>query len=108
MLNRKIISLIQFAKRSKSIVYKQSLANLIIKNRIYLIILAKDIAPSSLNDIRKICKNVDIIYLENKSTLGELLSKDEVSVFGISNRNIANQIKLLVKEENYGKEKQQE
>ena len=104
MLNNKLVSLIQFAKKSRSIVYKQSLASLVAKNKIYLIILAKDIAPSSLNDVKKICKNVELLYLEDKLVLGELLSKNEVSVFGISNINIAKQIKLLVKEENYGKE----
>ncbi|MEG0034286.1 MAG: hypothetical protein RR578_00240 [Bacilli bacterium] len=99
MNKTKINTLIQFAIRSKSICFKQTLGFNVYKRRVFLIVVASDISQNSRDDIDSIKKNIPCITLYSKVELGELFSKAEVSGFGIMNVNIAKEINKLVKEE---------
>lgn len=96
-MNNKINTLIQFALRSRAIVYKQVLQGQINRNKIHLIIIAKDASSNTIKEFN--FKNVPVITYLDKEELGIILNKDSVAVFGISNPNLAKQINKLMKEE---------
>ena len=94
-MNQKVNSLIQFAKRARNIAFKQTLHHFLNKNKVGVVIVASDISENTLAEFNNHKKVKFITYL-SKQELGNVLSKDEVSIVGILDRNIANQIiKLL-------------
>jgi ribosomal protein L7Ae-like RNA K-turn-binding protein len=92
----KINSLIQFARASRSIVYKQTLDKEVMKKRIHLIIKANDISPLTCSEFSVALSKVESISYADKASLGSLLGKEDVAIFGISNPNIAKEIIKLV------------
>ncbi len=99
MTKDKIISLIQFAKRTNDIVYKQTLPIFIKKGQIKLIFVASDIGSASLKSVINFNdKSYKICNLFNKQELGNILSKDEVAIFAIKNIHIVKQIIKILDE----------
>ena len=94
-MNQKVNSLIQFAKCARNIAFKQTLHHFLNKNKVGVVLVASDISENTLAEFNNHKKVKFITYL-SKQELGNVLSKDEVSIVGILDRNIANQIiKLL-------------
>ena len=94
-MNTKVNSLIQFAKRARNIAFKQTLHHFLNKRKVGVVLIASDISENTLSEFSGY-KNVKIITYLTKEELGKVLSKDEVSIVGITDRNISSQIiKLL-------------
>lgn len=94
-MNTKVNSLIQFAKRARNIAFKQTLHHFLKRNKVGLILVASDISENTLKEFSGY-KNVKIITYLTKTELGNVLSKDAVSIVGIVDKNISSQIiKLL-------------
>ena len=94
-MNIKVNSLIQFAKRARNIAFKQTLHHYLKRNKVGVILVASDISENTFKEFNGY-KNVKIITYLTKKELGNVLSKDEVSIVGILDRNISSQIiKLL-------------
>lgn len=92
-----ISNLIQLANKGGFIVYKQSINFYYKKNKLYLLIFSNDV--SSLTFSKYKLNNIKYIFYLNKGDLGQLLNKEEVSIIGISNVNIAKQIYNFYKKE---------
>lgn len=88
---QKINSLIQFAKRARSIAFKQTLHHFLSKNKVGVVLIASDASENTVKEFSGYKKVKFITYLTKKE-LGNVLSKEEVSIVGILERNIANQI----------------
>lgn len=97
MNQNKINSLIQFANRANKISYKQTLNHYINKNKLPLVLIASDASNNTLDKIN-LSKVKYYSYL-TKIELGNLLNKEEVSIIGILDINIAKEIIKLLKEE---------
>lgn len=97
-LNDKIKTLIQFANASRSISYKQSLPYDLAKGRISLLIVANDASENTISKIVPINCKIKKILLFTKGELGEILSKDSVSLIGIKDKNIAKGIMKYINE----------
>ena len=100
----KIKGLIGFAIRGKKFSIGESVLSR--KNKIKLALLALATAPTSKKRYLVKLSYNQIPYIEygTKKELGELLHKEEISLFAIEEINIAKQVIKLIKEENwYGK-----
>lgn len=91
MVKQRIGSLIQFAKRAKKVAFKQTLHHFLIKNKVGVLFIANDASENTIKEFNSY-KNQKIITNFTKSELGNILSKDEVSVVGILDMNISKQI----------------
>ena len=103
-MQEKIKGLIGFAIRGKKFSIGESVLSR--KNKIKLALLALDTAPTSKKRYLDKLSYNQIPYIEygSKKELGELLHKEEISLFAIEDINIAKQVIKLIKEENwYGK-----
>ena len=103
-MQEKIKSLIGFAIRAR----KYSLGESVLgrKNKVKLALLAIDTSSSTKKKYLDKLSYNQIPYIEygSKKELGELLHKEEISLFAIEDINIAKQVIKLIKEENwYGK-----
>ena len=90
-MNNKVNSFIQFAKRARNIAFKQTLHHFLSRNKVGVLLVASDIAVNTLKEFSGY-KNVKIITYLTKKELGLVLSKDEVSIVGILDKNISKQI----------------
>ena len=96
----KIKGLIGFAIRGKKFSIGESV--LARKNKIKIALLATDTSPTAKKKYLDKLSYNQIPYIEygSKKELGELLHKDEISLFAIEEVNIAKQVIKLIKEEN--------
>ncbi len=102
MTMNKIDSMIGFAVKSGNISLGYKITKEDIKNnRVYLVIVAKDISIKLIEKIENFIgdKNINIIQYKTKEELGELLGKNLVGVFGIKDRNMTNYIIDLINQE---------
>ncbi len=99
-MQEKIKALIGFAIRGKKFSIGESV--IFKKNKIKLALLAIDTAPTSKKKYLDKLSYNQIPYVEygTKKELGELLHKEEISLFAIEEINIAKQVIKLIKEEN--------
>ena len=99
-MQEKIKALIGFAIRGKKFSIGESV--IFKKNKIKLALLAIDTAPTSKKKYLDKLSYNQIPYVEygTKKELGELLHKEEISLFAIEETNIAKQVIKLIKEEN--------
>ena len=99
-MQEKIKALIGFAIRGKKFSIGESV--ILKKNKIKLALLAIDTAPTSKKKYLDKLSYNQIPYVEygTKKELGELLHKEEISLFAIEEINIAKQVIKLIKEEN--------
>lgn len=88
----KIITYINFAKKSKSIIF--GVDDIIKSNKVELVFISEELAESSKNKVQKFIKTKNITeYLLDKDNFFELIQNTSIKVFGITDKNLANAIK---------------
>lgn len=98
-MQEKVKSMLGFAIRGKKFSIGESV--LFRKNKIKLVLLAEDTSSSTKKKYLDKLSYYQIPYIEygTKNELGELLRKNEISIFAIEDSNIAKQVIKLIKEE---------
>lgn len=98
-IQNKISTLLQFAYCAKKISFGESVIIKMMTGQIKVIVLALDVAPSQEKKYLDKAQhyNVEVIRYLSKSDLGALFSKQDVACVGVSDNNMANQIKKLSK-----------
>jgi|SRR6056297_2001428 len=98
----KLDNMIGFAVKSGNISlgYKITKAD-VNNNRVYLIIVAKDVSKNIKEKLEKFIgnKNINYIQYKTKEELGKILGKKEVGVLGIKDINMTKYIIDLIKQE---------
>lgn len=93
MDSNKIKTYINFAKRSRSIVY--GVDDILKSRNIQFICISENLAESSKNKLNKFILEKNIDYINLKFELFySLLNNDAIKVFGITDKNLAKAIKL--------------
>ena len=89
----KVKSYINFAKRSKSIVF--GVDDIIKSNKIKIIVLSGGLADNSKQKIDKISQTKNILKVElDKNLFFELIQNDSIKIFAITDASLAKAIKL--------------
>ncbi len=96
MSENKIRTLIGFATRAGKIAAGRSaVTKALLKNKVYLLLIAKDASPKIIKEYSKI-PNVKACYFLSKTELGEITGRKETAVLGICDANFSNSIKKLL------------
>jgi ribosomal protein L7Ae-like RNA K-turn-binding protein len=71
------------------------------KTKIYLFIMSEDLSNASRNKFKKHCIEKKIPYIEDfqKEQLGIAIGRNEIMILGILDKNIADKLLMLYKEE---------
>ena len=89
----KIITYINFAKKSKSIVY--GVDDILKSKKIELVFISEELAESGRKKVQKYTASNNIKeFLLDKNRFFELTQNPSIKVFGITDKNLANAIKL--------------
>ena len=89
----KIKTYINFAKKSKSIIY--GVDDIVKSNKLKIIILSDGLADNSKQKIQKLAQTKNIFILElEKNIFFELVQNDIIKIFAITDANLAKAIKL--------------
>ncbi len=102
MKMNKIDNMIGFAVRSGNISLGYKITKEDIKNnRVYLVIVAKDVSTKIKEKVENFIGDKDVYYIQykTKEELGKLLGKNLVGVFGIKDGNMTSYIIDLINQE---------
>ena len=89
----KIKTYINFAKKSKSIIY--GVDDIVKSNKLKIIVLSDGLADNSKQKIQKLAQTKNIFILElEKNIFFELVQNDIIKIFAITDANLAKAIKL--------------
>ena len=89
----KVITYINFAKKSKNIIY--GVDDIIKSRKIELIFISEELAESGRKKVQKFTATNNIKeFLLDKNRFFELIQNSSIKVFGITDKNLANAIKL--------------
>ncbi len=99
MENKKIISMLQIAKKAGKISYGiEAVRKASIRKKSQLIIVASDIAERTLKDVKSFSNSTPVKDISlSKIELGEFLGRKELAVLSVTDVNFANGIKRLFK-----------
>ncbi|SHJ90929.1 L7Ae/L30e/S12e/Gadd45 family ribosomal protein [Paramaledivibacter caminithermalis] len=99
-MNDKILSLLGFAQKSRSLFSGENTVKLYIKkNRIKLVIIAEDTSQNSKEDFINLCnlKNIPYIIYSSRDELSKAIGKYNRAILGIKDSNFAEKILELYK-----------
>ena len=89
----KIKTYINFAKRSNNIIY--GVDDILKSKHLYLVLISNDLSESSKNKLQKYIESKKITYFFLTNTqISEFCNNDSVKVFAITDKNLANAIKV--------------
>mgnify|MGYP002578183304 CR=1 FL=1 len=96
-LSNKIATLLQFAYRAGKLYFGESNIIKMMSNQVKILVVAKDVSPSQEKKYLSKAEfyNVRVIRYLSKEDLGALFGKNEVACVGISDANMAKEIKRL-------------
>lgn len=97
----KILSLLGFAQKSGNLISGENTCELYIKkNKIRLVIISEDASTNSKNKFIGLCnsKNIPYIVFDNRDNLSYAIGKYNRAIFGIKNKDFAERILDLYKE----------
>ncbi len=99
MENKKIISMLQIAKKAGKISYGiEAVRKSSFRKKAKLIIIASDIAERTLKDVNSFSNTIPLKDISlSKIELGEFLGRKELAVLSVTDVNFANGIKRLFK-----------
>ena len=99
MENKKIISMLQIAKKAGKISYGiEAVRKSTFRKNAKLIVIASDIAERTLKDVKGFSNKIPIEDISlSKVKLGEFLGRKELAVLSVTDVNFANGIKRLFK-----------
>ena len=99
MIENKISGLIGLAMRAGKVVFgTDACKQEIQKNRVKLLIIAKDAAERTKTNFKYICieKNIPIVEILEKETISKSIGKDNKVIIGIKDMNFSKEIIKLV------------
>lgn len=99
-LNRKITGFLGLIARSGNIIYGEQLLKSILKQKVSLVILSKDVGVSVAKKITDKCKTYQIEYIQilTKEELSQAIGKQMCSAVGIKSIEAAQKIRNIMKE----------
>jgi ribosomal protein L7Ae-like RNA K-turn-binding protein len=102
-LDDKILKLVQIAKKGNFLVFGKEGIRKYINSALCdkVLVMANDVSDKILCDYKRRAKNsnVDIVILGkySKNDIGRAIGKDQISVIGINEKNLAFEIKRIIK-----------
>ena len=98
-INNKILGLLGLCTKAGGICFgTDACIDLIMKKKIKLMIIAKDVSERTRNNIQKICKENDtkIIFFGTIEEISRAIGKDNKAIIGIKNKNFALEIEKII------------
>jgi ribosomal protein L7Ae-like RNA K-turn-binding protein len=100
-MNSRLHGYLGLANRARKALIGEAINKGWSKGRMYLLIIARDASLGTQEKIEQKARHyqIAICYVESKAELGLALGYDEVSAIANSDRNLANKIQEVIKEE---------
>ncbi|OPL08382.1 MAG: hypothetical protein AVO33_10520 [delta proteobacterium ML8_F1] len=94
-MENKILSLMRFARKSGGLSYGyEAVSKMMIKQRVYLVVLTEDISPNTREKIQRLAAQKDIPLIDRFATLelSRELGLKPTAVYALKNRHFAQKI----------------
>lgn len=102
-MSNRFLQFLGLIKRSGSLVEGYNKCEEVIKNkRLYLILLSSDCSESTKRKFIQYCSKYNILYIESfkKEDLGMSIGRREISILGITDKNMSTKLITLWNDQN--------
>lgn len=103
MIDNKIIQFIRLIKKSGNLLEGYNRCEEALKNnKAQLIIISEDVSENTKRKFTNYCNRYEVEYINkfSKYDLGEIVNKDFVSIIGITNKSMAENLYKLISNQN--------
>lgn len=103
MIDNKVIQFIRLIKKSGNLLEGYNRCEEALKNsKTQLIIISEDVSENTKRKFINYCNRYEVQYINrfSKYDLGEIVNKDFVSIIGIANKSMAENLYKLINDQN--------